>query len=148
MSAKSMVLALCVGWFGAAGWLAADDPAPKPAPKPPEQPKDDAKGSFWMEQKLEYSKRLMEGLARADFDSLVANGRAMHGLTQIEGFARGRVEGYRDHLRAFQFANEELIRHAEKDNLEGATLAFTQMTVSCVNCHNLIRKPAGAAVKP
>ena len=33
----------------------------------------------------------------------------------------------------------ELIRQAGKKNLGGATLAYTQLTLSCVHCHNVVR---------
>jgi hypothetical protein len=42
-------------------------------------------------------------------------------------------------LRLFEFADRELIRAAREENLYGATLAFTQLTISCVNCHKIVR---------
>ena len=33
----------------------------------------------------------------------------------------------------------KLIRAASDKNLEAATLAYTQLTISCVNCHKLVR---------
>jgi hypothetical protein len=42
-------------------------------------------------------------------------------------------------LTLFQTANRELIRAAENENLDGATLAYLQLTLSCVNCHKVVR---------
>ena len=43
-------------------------------------------------------------------------------------------------LKSFQFPVNELVRNAEDENIDGAPLAFTQMTISCVNCHKAVRK--------
>jgi hypothetical protein len=32
-----------------------------------------------------------------------------------------------------------LIRQADKENLDGAALAYVQLTLSCVNCHKVVR---------
>ena len=104
-----------------------------------EETKDD-EPSIWMKQKLVYSQRILNGLATEDFDLIAENATAMKGLSRIEGFVRGKTEGYRTHLKNFDFATNELIRNSEQQNLDGATLAFTQLTLSCVNCHKEIRK--------
>jgi hypothetical protein len=50
------------------------------------------------------------------------------------------MPGYRTQLEVFNDANEQIIRQAQKDNVEGAALAFTQLTISCVNCHKQLRE--------
>jgi cytochrome c556 len=35
---------------------------------------------------------------------------------------------------------DEIIRQANQDNLEGVTLGFNQLTVSCVQCHKHLRE--------
>ena len=103
-----------------------------------DEPKDN-EPSIWMKQKLAYSQRILNGLAMEDYEMIAENANAMKGLSRIEGFVRGKTEGYRTHLKSFEFATNELIRNSEQKNLDGATLAFTQMTISCVNCHKEIR---------
>lgn len=97
-------------------------------------------GSFWMEQKLRFSKEILTGLANADFDQLARNAELMRGLNRVEAFMRGRKEGYRDQLKQFDMANKAIIRAAQNGNLEGATLAFNQLTISCVTCHQHLRE--------
>jgi hypothetical protein len=104
-----------------------------------DEPKDD-EPSIWMKQKLAYSQRILNGLATEDYEMIAENATAMKGLSRIEGFVRSKTEGYRTQLKTFEFATSELIRNSEQENLDGATLAFTQMTISCVNCHKEIRK--------
>lgn len=35
---------------------------------------------------------------------------------------------------------DEIVRQAKKDNVDGTALAFTQLTISCVNCHKHLRE--------
>ena len=95
--------------------------------------------SVWMRKKLDYSQAILEGLATADFDKIAQNARAMRDLTKIEAFVRGRSPAYRTQLQTFLSANDELLDRAQDDNVEGAALAFTQITISCVNCHKQLR---------
>jgi cytoskeletal protein RodZ len=96
--------------------------------------------SVWMRKKLDYSQQILEGIAEADFERIATNAQAMRALGKVEGFVRGRTPGYRSQLQIFQDATDQLIKHAEKDNVDGAALAFTQLTISCVNCHKHLRE--------
>ena len=64
----------------------------------------------------------------------------MRVLGRIEGFVRRKNPDYRAQLRTFELANQELIRQGKRGNSEGATLAFNQLTTSCVACHALLRE--------
>jgi hypothetical protein len=101
---------------------------------------DDAPMSVWMEKKLRYSQELLRLLAVGDLDELQATAHRMKLVSKVEGFVRSNNATYTNHLRVFQLANEELIRQAERENIEGATLAFHQLTSSCVSCHVAIRQ--------
>ena len=68
------------------------------------------------------------------------NAEVIRGVNRVEKFVRRAPEGYRDQLRLFNMANSALIRASQEENLEGATLAFNQLTVSCVNCHKHLRE--------
>jgi hypothetical protein len=100
----------------------------------------DRQTSFWMEKKLEYSQNILAGIANADYDLIVKNAESMRSLSKIEGFIRRQTPGYRTQLRIFEDATDEIIRQANRDNVDGAALAFTQMTISCVNCHKHLRE--------
>ena len=105
-----------------------------------EDGKEDNEPSFWMKQKLKYSQEILNGLAQEDYELITKNAAAMQGLNKIEFFVRQKPEGYRTQLKSFQFSVNELVRNAQDKNIDGATLAFTQMTISCVNCHKEVRK--------
>ena len=48
-------------------------------------------------------------------------------------------------LQIFQNANQQMIRMADDENLDGAALAYVQLTLSCVNCHKIVRDHAHKA---
>jgi cytochrome c556 len=95
--------------------------------------------NFWMKQKLSYSQSIFAALAAGDFDSLSDSAEKLITLNKVEEFVKHRNLKYKAQLEIFQFATEELARQAEKKNVEGAALAFHQLTLSCVNCHKLLR---------
>lgn len=96
--------------------------------------------SYWMKKKLEYSQNILAGIATADYEKIVANAESMRNLSKIEGFIRGQTPGYRTQLHIFQESADEIVRQAKRDNVDGAALAFTQLTISCVNCHKHLRE--------
>jgi hypothetical protein len=98
--------------------------------------------SFWMTKKLEYSQNILAGIATADFDKIIANAQSMRNLSKVEGFVRTQTPGYRAQLHIFEESADEIIRQAKKDNVDGAALAFAQLTISCVNCHKHLRAEA------
>lgn len=98
--------------------------------------------SVWMERKLGYSQEVLKALAMGDFASLELNAERMRLIGRVEAFARNQNPQYAAQLRVFDLANRELTRQARKKNIEGATLAFQQLTGSCVACHITLREPA------
>ena len=95
--------------------------------------------SFWMKKKMEYSQNILAGLAKADFAEIEKNAMSMNGLSQIENWVRAKSPEYKRQLTTFRSANKSLIRMAQDEDVDGATLAFMQLTQSCVECHKLIR---------
>lgn len=95
--------------------------------------------SFWMKKKLQYSEKVLEGLAKADYESIAENAKLMNQLSQIEDFVRGRDEEYRHHLKTFDRVTRELVHQANDEDIDGAALAYMELTLNCVNCHKHLR---------
>jgi len=123
---------VCFGEFGFCNPLAHG--------QEPKKPSDDDQPSVWMRKKLDYSQNILAGIATADFDKIAKNAESMRTLGKIEAFVRSRTPGYRTQLQIFDESNAEILRQANRDNIEGAALAFTQLTISCVNCHKQLRE--------
>jgi hypothetical protein len=99
--------------------------------------------SYWMSRKLALSQDVLAGLALKDYDKIVKAAGTMDRLNSIEKFVRGQNAEYRAQLDLFRYANKALIRNADQENLDGATLAYNQLVLSCVNCHKVVRDGMG-----
>ena len=116
--------------------LASGDPRPK------EQNFKKQLSVSLMRSKLEHSNKILEGLTTEDFDTIAKEAKAMRGLTALEHWFRADTPQYKTQLSAFWYGNDALIKAAEEKNLDGATLAYTQLAISCVNCHKHVRAAA------
>lgn len=105
-------------------------PKAKPTPK---------EASLWMEKKLEYTQNIVAGLTEADYDKISSNAGDMDAVGNLETWFRADNPEYKRQASYFEFANRELVRQAEEKNLDGATLAYNQLMVSCVACHKIVR---------
>jgi len=129
----TVVVAICVLSAGLSGGSFAQGDEKQPGGQ--EQPM-----SYWMKRKLEYSQNILSGIAKSDFEAIESNAQSMRNLSKIEGFIRRQAPGYATQLHVFEESNDEIIRQARKHNVEGTALAFTQLTISCVNCHKHLRE--------
>lgn len=92
-----------------------------------------------MKSKLDDSKNILEGLTREDFPAIEKGAKALRGLTVLEQWFRADTPRYKAQLNSFRYANDALIQAAEEKNLDAASIAYTQLTISCVNCHKQVR---------
>lgn len=106
-----------------------------------EPPKDDA-ASLWMKQKLSASQNVLAALTRADFPAIDKNAKSMIAVGHLEKWVRADAPGYKTMLADFDYANKSLVLAAKERNLDRATVAYLQLTLSCVNCHTLVRDSA------
>lgn len=93
-----------------------------------------------MKKKLEQSQKILEGIALSDFDKISAGAGE---LIQISKAAEWRVlktPQYEVHGNEFRKAAEAIIQNAKAKNLDGATLAYVDMTLNCVKCHKHVRE--------
>jgi hypothetical protein len=99
----------------------------------------DKKEDSVMRRKLEYSQRILEGIVTEDFKLIRKNAEAMQELGRSKAFDGAKTTEYRAQFLIFDFANSELARLANEKKLDGAALAYTQLTLSCVKCHERVR---------
>lgn len=100
----------------------------------------DAKIRELMHKKLTNSQKILEGIALQDFD-LIKTGADE--LTLISKAAEWRViksPQYELHSNDFRRSSETLSKMAEGRNIDGAALAYVDMTLSCVKCHKYVRE--------
>lgn len=93
----------------------------------------------FMRPKLDYAQKVLAGLTLEDFDLVVKSARAMRGLSEAAEWQFLPGLEYTRHSGEFQRLTNELIRTGTEKNLDGATLAYVQLTMNCVNCHRHVR---------
>jgi cytochrome c556 len=92
-----------------------------------------------MRLKLEHSQKVLEGLTLEDFELAAKHAQQIALLTEDETWRVYQTLEYRHHSAEFQRIANDLTKQAQKKNLDGAALAYVQMTMSCVNCHKYVR---------
>jgi hypothetical protein len=95
--------------------------------------------SLWMKQKLVASQNILGGLTKADFEAIRLNAESMLFVGYLEKWVRADMPGYQNMMRDFEYANKQLVRASRDKNLDSATLGYVQLTLSCVNCHKVVR---------
>jgi cytochrome c556 len=93
-----------------------------------------------MAEKLKSSQKLLEGIAIGDFDKITTSAEKLIQLSNTEEWLQLKTARYEMHSNEFRRAAEALIQKAKSKNIDGATLAFFEMTMSCVRCHQYVRE--------
>ena len=97
-----------------------------------------------MAAKLLHSQKLLEGIAIGDFKKITENAEELIELTKTEEWLMHKAPRYELFSNDFRRSAETLIRKAKDKNMDGTTLAFFEMTVSCVRCHQHVRETRDA----
>jgi hypothetical protein len=93
-----------------------------------------------MAAKLLHSQKVLEGIAVGDFKKIEQSAEELVELTKTEEWLMQKVPRYEVFTNDFRRSTETLIRKAKDKNMDGTTLAFFEMTVSCVRCHQHVRE--------
>lgn len=97
------------------------------------------KASLWMKHKLVASQKILEGMTRADYEMIEKYATGMQVMGYLEAWVRADRPEYKAQLHTFEHANAAIALAARDRNLDGVTIAYTQLTISCVQCHKVIR---------
>ncbi len=125
--------------LASAAWTQERPPAAakKPRPTTKETKVNDVAGP--MQLKLKYVQRVLEGVAVEDFDEIAENAQTLGLLAQDENWQVYQTVEYRQHSVDFQHRADELVKAAKRKNIDGAALAYLELTMCCVNCHKHTR---------
>ncbi|HUE73830.1 MAG TPA: hypothetical protein VMP01_23320 [Pirellulaceae bacterium] len=98
------------------------------------------KVAIFMKAKLEHSQKVLEGLTMEDFDKIAKHAQEMSLLSQASTWQVLQTPEYHDRSVEFRRSVDGLTEMARKKNLEGAALAYVDVTMKCVSCHKYVRK--------
>lgn len=101
-----------------------------------------------MRLKLEYAQKVLEGIALEDFELIAFNAAKLKAVSQSADWQFRKSAEYQRHTGDFTRQAEALARAAERKNVDAATVAYFQMTASCVSCHRHLRGTEQAMLRP
>lgn len=119
-----------LGVLMSCGLLAAPSTEPKRSPGQRE----------FMRKKLEYSQRILEGLALESYGTIAEQAEKLMAMSQAAAWQLSDQPEYLEFSGTFRREVGALARAARERNLDGATMAFLRATTSCVECHKYVRR--------
>jgi cytochrome c556 len=93
----------------------------------------------FMRDKLELSQRVLEGLATEDYNLITAKGTRLSAMSKEADWRVFENPDYEQQSTIFRRQVDSLVKAARNKDLDAATLAYVRMTMSCVDCHKLVR---------
>jgi tRNA(Met) C34 N-acetyltransferase TmcA len=93
----------------------------------------------FMRDKLELSQQVLEGLATENYDLIISKGTRLSAMSKEADWRVFENPDYDQQSVVFRRHVDSLVKAAKDKNLDAATLAYVRMTMSCVDCHKLVR---------
>jgi len=93
-----------------------------------------------MMDKLHNSQKLLEGVALGKFDKVEKHANELVRISKTAEWLAQKTPRYEQFSNEFQRAAEEIARKARAKNMDGVTLAYFDLTKSCVRCHEHMRE--------
>jgi hypothetical protein len=111
-----------------AGMPAAEEPAVEP----------DQVAAF-MRAKLGHAQNVLEGLTVEDFDLIDRGANDLALASQASSWQVLQTADYARHSDEFRRSCNALRTAAKARNLDGAALAWMEVTMKCIQCHKYVR---------
>lgn len=106
-----------------------------------QEPRPHSRAEF-MRMKLDYSKKILEGLTLEDYTAITKSAQALKKLSQAAEWEVPTIPNAGEYVvftTEFQRLCDELAAKSKDRNIDGATLAYLRLTMNCVNCHKYVR---------
>jgi len=94
----------------------------------------------FMRAKLTHSQKVLEGLTTEDFEAVAKHSQEMSLLSQAASWQVLQTPEYMQRSTEFRRSTDALTEAAKNKNLDGATLAYVDVTMKCVECHKYVRR--------
>ncbi len=92
-----------------------------------------------MKRKLQHAQKTLEAVAMENYGEIQKNADALIRLSETEDWHALRTDEYRLFSDEFRRNVVSLQKAAKARNIDAASLAYVQMTITCVNCHKYVR---------
>jgi hypothetical protein len=98
--------------------------------------------AVFMRAKLGHSQNVLEGLAVEDYDLIARGAHDLSLASQASSWQVLQTEDYARQSAEFRRSCDALRAAAKAKNLDGAALAWMEVTMKCVQCHKYVRDAA------
>jgi cytochrome c556 len=98
--------------------------------------------AVFMRAKLAHSQNVLEGLALEDYDLIARGAHDLALASQASSWQVLQTEDYARHSDEFRRSCNALRGAAKARNLDGAALAWMEVTMKCIQCHKYVRDAA------
>ena len=92
-----------------------------------------------MQRKLDHAHAILEALIVEDYEALEDSAVALQKLSEEAEWFVLQTPEYTQRSAGFRHAVLEIQASAKDRNLEGAALGYVDMTLKCVQCHQMLR---------
>ncbi len=93
-----------------------------------------------MLKKLQNSQQVLDGLALGDFDKIAKHAEELINISKQAEFKVLKTPQYEIYSNDFRRNADTLVTAAKGKNLDGAALAYVELTLTCVKCHKHVRE--------
>jgi len=93
-----------------------------------------------MAKKLQNSQQVLDGLALGDFDRIGKHAEELIRISKAAEFKVLKTPQYEVFSNDFRRNADTLVQMAKGKNLDGAALAYVELTLTCVKCHKYVRE--------
>src|SRR3989442_10028269 len=115
---------------------------------PPEQAPE-VRDKNVMKFKLHYAQGVLEGIATENYSLIATNAEQLAKLTHQVSWRIRHAPEYERITADFRRTTTALAKAGKDENVDAATVAYFQMTVSYVTCHKYLKgREVAAAPKP
>lgn len=105
-----------------------------------EEKSSDRSLSAMMRKKLEASSQILEGLTTEDAPLIQKGANALLDISKAEMWKVLIDTDYREHNADYRTTVRKLAEAAEKSNFDNAALQWFDVTKSCIECHQEVRR--------
>ena len=93
-----------------------------------------------MKRKLQNSQKVLEGIAMNDFDKISKHADELIFISKQAEWKVLKTPEYEVYSTQFRRNAADLAEKAKDQNLDGAALAYVDLTLTCVKCHKHVRE--------
>lgn len=102
----------------------------------------------FMRRKLDLTRDAVKGIVTEDFPLIKKSAEGLEHMSRQAEWEVFHLPDYNHYSIEFRRIARSLARRAEDKNIDGAALAYVQLTLSCVECHKFTRGIRMADQKP